>query len=737
MSEEVPYPLRNLQGRQPAPPPVIEQPGIVKPKALDVATFAQIASRGRWVPAPHLVLVNIFLMFAAYGKINRLMISMPPRHGKSLMVSQYFPAWYIGSRPDKRVILCSYEAEFAATWGGKARDILQDIGAKTWGGSIKIRQDSKAADHWDMEKYGGGMQTAGVEGGITGKGFDCLPAGTMVTTEEGDRLIEQLVEENYRGLVFSCAMQERAATLRRMIAGKKTECAALMQIKTQGGVLHCTPNHRIAAWRRADLARVAFDGFIAADKLRFDHLLLRRCPFCENSHHERILDMRMVEHRDKVVYDIEVERDHCFFANGFLVHNCGIIDDSIKGPAEAASPTVRRKTWEWYTGAFYNRQEPGASIVLMQTRWHQTDLPGQLLQEAANGGEQWVCINVPALSETKQVMADMTFPGELAHRCKILPNRVFASLLDFGGQLKQYIGERPKRAMLNAPPVNFKIVLHEDGPALWPGRFDEEALNRIKRVEGPYQWNALYQGRPTPEGGGKFKSDWFRYYKRSDEFYVLFDSRGASKVVRQDECQRFATMDVAGTKKEDANNPDYSVFQVWDVTPKYDMLLVEQWRDRTEIPEVAEAIVRISRNLDVPYACVERNGLGLGVVQTARRLGLPVRGVWAKGDKTARCQTLQIRMEAGTVFFPRERKWVDDNIIPELISYPHSATDDVMDAMAWAAIHVQSLGGPVKRAEDKEYLAARQMAAEEKAKKDEAEARKRFNEQVEEDVIWG
>ena len=41
---------------------------------------------------------------------------MPPRHGKSELVSRYFPAWYLGTHPDKRIILASYEADFAATW---------------------------------------------------------------------------------------------------------------------------------------------------------------------------------------------------------------------------------------------------------------------------------------------------------------------------------------------------------------------------------------------------------------------------------------------------------------------------------------------------------------------------------------------------------------------------------------------------------------------------------------------
>jgi len=70
------------------------------------------------------------------------------------------------------VILASYEHEFAAEWGRKSRDILERVGERLFG--VKIRQDSKAADRWEVDNYGGGMQTCGVGGALTGKGSDWL-----------------------------------------------------------------------------------------------------------------------------------------------------------------------------------------------------------------------------------------------------------------------------------------------------------------------------------------------------------------------------------------------------------------------------------------------------------------------------------------------------------------------------------------------------------------------------------
>jgi predicted phage terminase large subunit-like protein len=137
---------------------------------LTPAGFANRVSDGRWLCPPHLDLLNRKLCRVAAGKIKRLLISMPPRHGKSEMVSRYFPAWFLGTFPHKRVILTSYEADFARTWGAKVRDLLLEHGPDYFG--VRVSPGSTAADRWGIEGHDGGMVTAGVGGPITGKGAD-------------------------------------------------------------------------------------------------------------------------------------------------------------------------------------------------------------------------------------------------------------------------------------------------------------------------------------------------------------------------------------------------------------------------------------------------------------------------------------------------------------------------------------------------------------------------------------
>lgn len=100
------------------------------------------------------------------------MIYMPPRSGKSQLASQYFPAWYLGHHPEKRIILTSYEADFAASWGWKARNVFEEYCDDIFG--LSVRGDSSARNRWDIEDHVGGMNTAGVGGAITGKGADLL-----------------------------------------------------------------------------------------------------------------------------------------------------------------------------------------------------------------------------------------------------------------------------------------------------------------------------------------------------------------------------------------------------------------------------------------------------------------------------------------------------------------------------------------------------------------------------------
>ena len=93
--------------------------------ADDLACYATAIWPGFQLAAHHEIIVGK-LEAVERGDIRRLMMFLPPRHGKSLIGSELFPAWYLGRNPDRSIILASYEQDLADDFGRKVRALLCD-----------------------------------------------------------------------------------------------------------------------------------------------------------------------------------------------------------------------------------------------------------------------------------------------------------------------------------------------------------------------------------------------------------------------------------------------------------------------------------------------------------------------------------------------------------------------------------------------------------------------------------
>jgi predicted phage terminase large subunit-like protein len=140
-----------------------------------------------------------------------------------------------------------------------------------------------------------------------------------------------------------------------------------------------------------------------------------------------------------------------------------IIDDPIRSREDADSETVRERTWEWYKSDLLTRLRPGGFVVLIQTRWHEDDLAGRVLEEMAKGsGDRWSVLSLPAEAEENDPLGRA--PGEW----------------------------------------------------LWDDAYGyAKFLAREKATQIPRNWSALYQQRPTPETGDYFKEEWLRPYTKA------------------------------------------------------------------------------------------------------------------------------------------------------------------------------------------------------------------------------
>jgi predicted phage terminase large subunit-like protein len=155
-----------------------------------------------------------------------------------------------------------------------------------------------------------------------------------------------------------------------------------------------------------------------------------------------------------------------------------LIDDPVKDREEADSELRRQRVWDWYRSTAYTRLSPGGRIVVIQTRWHEDDLSGQILGQMGRGGDQWEVLSLPAISPA--------------------------------------------------------------GEALWADRYPIDRLEAIRSTVGPREWSALYMQRPQPDEGTFFQRDWFktwterpkalRVYGTSD--YAVTDSGGDYTVHR-------------------------------------------------------------------------------------------------------------------------------------------------------------------------------------------------------------
>jgi hypothetical protein len=137
-------------------------------------------SNGQYHARNYIQLLSRKLVDVAMGRCPRLIICLPPRMGKSELVSHWFATWYLTNFQSRKIILASYELDFVSRWGAKVRDTLLEnedlLGAKF--------RDKNPARHFFELIGGGSMTCAGVGGALTGRGAHVLIVDDFVKNSE-------------------------------------------------------------------------------------------------------------------------------------------------------------------------------------------------------------------------------------------------------------------------------------------------------------------------------------------------------------------------------------------------------------------------------------------------------------------------------------------------------------------------------------------------------------------------
>ena len=185
--------------------------------------YMQLVYHGRWKRARHLDLLCEYLEQVEAGELDRLIITMPPRHGKSMTVTESFPSWFIGRNPERRVIEVSYGVELAKKFGLSNRRKLEEFGFDIFG--INISRDNATKTNWSVKNYLGGMISSGIGGSITGQGADLLiiddPINLPAIAEEDDVMGREEGQALWPEHGFDekwCAKKKRSAGTRTWVS---------------------------------------------------------------------------------------------------------------------------------------------------------------------------------------------------------------------------------------------------------------------------------------------------------------------------------------------------------------------------------------------------------------------------------------------------------------------------------------------------------------------------------------
>lgn len=177
--------------------------------------YAERVSKGT-MRMRHIVLLNRLIVQAIRGKllhpvtglpVRKIAVSMPPRHGKSYLISDHTPSWAITRYADLgfRVGLAGYEADFASSWGFKAREHILEF--EDFFG-VKVDRRTRASNDWSLQPTtpGGpraGMNTAGVGGPFTGKGFHLIVIDDPI--KNGEEAMSQTIRDKHEAWYWSTA----------------------------------------------------------------------------------------------------------------------------------------------------------------------------------------------------------------------------------------------------------------------------------------------------------------------------------------------------------------------------------------------------------------------------------------------------------------------------------------------------------------------------------------------------
>lgn len=156
--------------------------------------FRTVAPGERYLPNWHLEAIAHLLARCAAGEIKRLIITLPPRSGKSIAVSVAFPAWLLGHDPSREIICVSYSAELANKHSRDCRALLQSPAYKLAFPGTVIDPRKNTESLFETTRRGARRATS-VGGTLTGLG------GSVIIVDDSMKPDEAMSETARQGVI--------------------------------------------------------------------------------------------------------------------------------------------------------------------------------------------------------------------------------------------------------------------------------------------------------------------------------------------------------------------------------------------------------------------------------------------------------------------------------------------------------------------------------------------------------
>ncbi|MCM1237739.1 MAG: phage terminase large subunit [Ruminococcus flavefaciens] len=333
-----------------------------------------------------------------------------------------------------------------------------------------------------------------------------------------------------------------------------------------------------------------------------------------------LYNRRKVEEFGKELFGIELQRGSSSSTNWSVMGHSGyvlsapimggivgsganllIVDDPIKNRQEAESALMREKIWKEWLDSLLTRLEGDAAVILIMTRWHEDDIAGRLIKQ---GGWDILCLPAECESENDPLGRNI------------------------GDPLCPELGKGSK----------------------W--------LSQTKREVGSRTWNALYQGRPSPEEGGIIKRAWIKRYETLPE--------------KVDEWTQSWDLSFKGN-----GGSDFVAGGVW-ARKGADHYLVGIVKERLDFTATIAKIRRITDAYPQAVAkLIEDKANGPAVIASLRQQIQGIIPITPHDSKEGRAQAVTPLFEAGNVYVPFGV--AGDDYIEELVAFPNGANDDQVD----------------------------------------------------------